>query len=92
MTLIMLGLIPFLAISAALGAKIQTGLVEEQNKKDKDANLLCGDAIINYKTVQSFGYEDKIVELYRHHLQPGFILSKKAQIKGGFFFGFSQFT
>ena len=64
----MLGLIPFLAIAAALGAQIQTGLVAQQNELNKDADLLCGDAIINYKTVQSFGYEDKIVEKYRFHL------------------------
>jgi ABC-type transport system involved in Fe-S cluster assembly fused permease/ATPase subunit len=25
---------------------------------NKEANLLCGDAIINYKTVQSFGNEN----------------------------------
>jgi hypothetical protein len=24
----------------------------------KEANLLCGDAIVNFKTVQSFGHED----------------------------------
>jgi hypothetical protein len=28
----------------------------------KEANLLCGDAIINFKTIQSFGHEE-FVEL-----------------------------
>ena len=35
-----------------------------QNTELKEANLLCGDAIVNYKTVQSFGNEDLIVEKY----------------------------
>ena len=30
----------------------------------KPANLLCGDCIINYKTVQSLGYENMIIEKY----------------------------
>jgi len=31
----------------------------------KEANLLCGDAIVSFKTIQSFGYEDFVVEQYR---------------------------
>ena len=31
---------------------------------------MCGDAICNYKTVQSFGYEDLLVEKYAEYLQP----------------------
>lgn len=44
---------------------------------------------MNYKTIQSFGYEDEIVEQYRKDLQPGFEAAKVAQIKAGFFFGLS---
>lgn len=36
--------------------------------KEDEANLLMGDAINNFKTVQSFGYEDLIVEEYKELL------------------------
>jgi len=29
-----------------------------------DAQVLCSDAIANFKTVQSFGHEDMLVDLY----------------------------
>ena len=34
-----------------IGMKLQSGVVEEQNELQKDADLLCGDAIANFKTV-----------------------------------------
>lgn len=35
---------------------------DQGNEEDlKEANLLCGDCIVNYKTVQSFGHEDRLV-------------------------------
>ena len=37
---------------------------------NKEANLLCGDAIINYKTVQSFGNEKLVVKKYKEYLEP----------------------
>ena len=64
MSLIMMGLIPFIAVASALGAAMQTGLVKDQNELSKNADLLCGDAIVNYKTVQSFGHEDMVVKKY----------------------------
>lgn len=30
---------------------------DSSDEKNKEANLLCGDAIMNYRTVQSFGHE-----------------------------------
>jgi ABC-type transport system involved in Fe-S cluster assembly fused permease/ATPase subunit len=59
---------------------------------NKEADLLCGDAIINYKTIQSFGHEDVIVKKYTEYLQPAYKASKIALVKGGFFFGLSQLT
>jgi ABC-type transport system involved in Fe-S cluster assembly fused permease/ATPase subunit len=39
---------------------------DEDNKEaTKEADLLCGDCIVNFKTVQSFGHEDMLVEKYR---------------------------
>jgi ABC-type transport system involved in Fe-S cluster assembly fused permease/ATPase subunit len=55
----------------------------------KLADLLAGDAIINYKTVASFANEDKIVNDYLSLLQgPKAIAIKKAMMIG-FAYGFS---
>lgn len=62
----------------------------EKNEKDKDANLLCGDAIANYKTVQSFGHEDLIVEKYKDYLMKARGTSIYDIIKPGMAYGFSQ--
>lgn len=55
------------------------------------ANLLIGDAINNLKTVQSFGYEELIVEKYKATLKPIYDATIKKHIKAGISFGFSQF-
>lgn len=59
---------------------------------EKEANLLCGDAITNYKTVQSFGNEDKLIEAYKRMLLPVHTLQKSSHLKTGFAFGLSQFA
>jgi len=68
------------------------GEAEDNSELEKEANLLCGDAIINYKTVQSFGHEEMLVKKYEELLQP---IHKKAMfrsITSGAAFGFSQFS
>jgi len=32
--------------------------------EDTESQVLCSDAITNFKTVQSFGYEDMIIDLF----------------------------
>ena len=41
---------------------------------DREADLLAGDSIVNYKTVQSFGHEDAVFKMYERILDP--ILAK----------------
>ena len=40
------------------------------NEREKEADLLCGDSICNYKTVQSFGHEQQIFDMYQRMLDP----------------------
>ena len=55
----------------------------------KDANLLAGDSIINYRTVASFANEDQIVNDFSRLLDgPVNIAIKKCHLIG-FVFGFS---
>lgn len=58
----------------------------------KDANLLAGDSIINYRTVASFANEDQIIKDYSMHLEgPVAVAIKKCHVIA-FVFGFSQFV
>ena len=57
MALIAMGLAPFMAVGNALAMKFQAGAGEVNEEELKQAQLLCGDAIVNYKTVQSFANE-----------------------------------
>ena len=58
----------------------------------KEANLLCGDAITNFKTVQSFGHTADIIALYEKYLTPAYDVSRSLIIKTGLAFGLSQFA
>ena len=49
--LVCLAVSPFLIAGNAMQGKLQKGLSQKKNEIMKDANLLCGDAITNFKTV-----------------------------------------
>jgi hypothetical protein len=48
--------------------EFQKGLTSEEKDDSSQANLLCGDSIMNYKTVQSMGHEKKLHEKYKEYL------------------------
>jgi len=50
-SLVTLACIPFIIAGQYLGFQFQEGLVEVGGDSDKEANLLIGDAINNFKTV-----------------------------------------
>ena len=45
--------------------------IKDRSVEKTEAELMLGDAINNYKTVQSFGYEEAIVDIYKGLLAPG---------------------
>lgn len=49
---------------------MQAGLTDKANDLTKEADLLAGDAISNFKTVQSFANEDMLVAKYKELLEP----------------------
>jgi ATP-binding cassette subfamily B (MDR/TAP) protein 1 len=51
---------------------------------------LCGDAIVNYRTVQSFGNTELLCQKYEEFLKPSYEKAKKTHIMIGFAFGLSQ--
>ena len=92
MSLVCMGITPFMAISGYMGAKFQQGLSVESDNSHKYANLLAGDAIMNYRTVASFAHEQQIIKDYSSLLEA----PRKAAVlqanKIGGAYGFSQFV
>mmetsp|Transcript_19980 Transcript_19980/g.14691 ORF Transcript_19980/g.14691 Transcript_19980/m.14691 type:complete len:114 (+) Transcript_19980:458-799(+) len=62
---------PFFYICTIAMSKKQTTLNKRQIQLHKQANLLSGDVIMNYKTAASFGNTEKIVERYDFLLSNG---------------------
>ena len=60
-SLVTLGCIPFIIAGQYLEFQFLNGLTEVGGYSEKRANLLIGDAINNFKTVQSFGHEELVV-------------------------------
>ena len=56
----------------------------------KEANLLCGDAIANFRTVQSFGHNEEIVKKFEEFLLPSLAVAKMSKVKGGVAYGVGQ--
>jgi len=50
--------------------KFQEGLTGATNELEKEANLLAGDVISNFKTVQSFSNEDLLFARYKVLMEP----------------------
>eukprot|EP00347_Sterkiella_histriomuscorum_P015933 403355132 len=89
--LVCIGCVPFTMFGAGMGIKLQKGLSEDSDLASKEANLLAGDAILNYRTVAAFGYEDQIVKDYDSLLEGPVNVAKKKSHSIGLTFGFTQF-
>jgi len=81
-----------MAVGNALQMQFSKGLTETQDDIIKDANLLCGDSISNFKTIQSFGNDHILVAKFNELLLPANKISKNTFLKTGMAFGLSQFT
>lgn len=90
-SLICLGAAPLMALGGLMEMHAASGFVDEEAKIAlKEANLLVGDAIVNYKTVQSFGHEDLIVKKYEEMLAPIKKGSVCTHVTIGLGYGFTQ--
>lgn len=77
---------------SVIGKKFQKAMYKETDDLNKDANLLCSDVIINFKTCQSYGYEDAIIKKYRFYLDKSHDLAICENLKAGIALGMSQFV
>lgn len=91
-SLVALGCTPFMMLGGFINAKFQSGMSSSDDDAYKDANLLAGDAINNYRTVASFGHDYLVVNKYHEYIK----IPERTQLKKahciGFWFGFSQFV
>lgn len=64
MSVVCIVISPFMALTGYMGAKRSSGLGKNIDQTQSGANLLAGDAILNYRTVISFAHDEKIVQDY----------------------------
>lgn len=55
-------------------------VLDESHKLTTEGSLLLGDAIMNFRTVQSFGHEDLIVHKYDEFMAPAHATMAKADL------------
>lgn len=82
-------MVPVIIAGQWVGMEFQKGLTNENKELNSQADLLCGDSIINYKTVQSLGHEEMIMKKYREYLEPVTKSNRMGHVKAGFAFGIS---
>lgn len=82
-------MVPFMVFGNYIGMEFEKGLTGATSEKEKEANLLIGDAINNFKTVQSFAHEELLVEKYKKYVKEIYMKGRVKHIKSGIAYGFS---
>lgn len=82
-----LAVIPLQVAGVLLQARMSTGQLNFATKEMTEPNLLLGDSIMNFRTVQSFGYEELIVKKYVEMMKPIDDMNWRVEIYKSFFQG-----
>lgn len=69
LALVCLGCVPLMALGSFFQARFSKQAQEESDDNAQEANMLAGDAILNYRTVASFAQEEKIIKKYEELLE-----------------------
>ena len=80
-----------MVIGNLIAAKVQHGVGQQVGDLAKEANLLAGDAMTNYKTIQSFGNNEQIIKKYEDLMRPVYESTTTAHIQTGLSFGVANF-
>lgn len=89
-TLVSLGLIPFMIAAGVIQMKAFVGFSEQSGEAYKDSANLIMEAMINIRTVTSFGVENTFAAKYTKLLEKPYRLAIKSGNLAGFLFGASQ--
>lgn len=87
-----LAIMPLMVAAGALNQTMLKKQMQDAEESNKEAQVLCGDAISNFRTVQSFGYEYLMVDLYKDFLKDAHKRSTCNEFKNAMATGFAQFT
>lgn len=83
LTLVILICAPFIILSTAFTAKMQSSFTEKELKAYSRAGTVAEEVLSNIRTVVSFGGEDKELERYNGKLQDAEINGRKKGIYAG---------
>lgn len=76
-------------VATVIQVKFQKGLSDSSDKASKEANVLAGDAIVNYRTVASFGNEEQLIQDYDRLLDGPVQIAIRKCHTIGIMFGFT---
>ena len=68
LALVTLGCVLFLMLGGTLNDKMNKGYQEIDEKQYKDANLLTGDAILNYRNSCKLATDKALVKTYQNYI------------------------
>ncbi|XP_031414406.2 bile salt export pump-like, partial [Clupea harengus] len=90
LSLVIMGFLPFLALSGGFQAKMLTGFAKQDKEAMEIAGQISGEALNNIRTIAGLGKERKFVEMYEAQLEgPYQAALKKANVYGACY-GFAQ--
>ncbi|XP_070786932.1 bile salt export pump-like isoform X2 [Enoplosus armatus] len=90
LTLLILGFLPFIALSGGFQAKMLTGFAKQDKQAMEAAGRISGEALNNIRTVAGLGKERNFVDMYEAQLgAPYRAALKKANVYGACY-GFAQ--
>uniref|UniRef100_A0A7S3CHM5 Uncharacterized protein n=1 Tax=Strombidium rassoulzadegani TaxID=1082188 RepID=A0A7S3CHM5_9SPIT len=91
-SLVAFALSPLMVFGNYVNAQQQQGMSEFDDVASKEANILAGDAITNYRTVMSFGNDDMLIRKFDELLMESHNNACRKAHFIGFMYGFSQFA
>lgn len=89
-SLVALGLLPLMILCGIAQMAFSTGFSDSTDAAYKDSSNLIMEAMINIRTVSSFGYEGIIAKKYDEKMEEPYRLAIKKGNTAGIFFGLSQ--
>lgn len=90
LTLIVLGLSPFIAVVGSINMKRLKALATQSDEAYKEAGTQISDTVTNIRTVKSFGSFDYILQEFNKKLEGPYLLAKSKAMTNGLFEGLSK--